>query len=447
MMDSPFIYFTDAVLRGPTLGTMLMCLAAAWVGVIVFLRKQSLLGESLSHAAYPGVICGVIIAGISGIDSDQESLIAVLIIFGAVCTSLLGLWMIQHLEQRLKVRSDSALCFVLSAFFGIGITLASEVQFSHTNLYRQVQTYLYGQAATMSDLHILIYGILCGLVLLTIVAYYKEIQVILFDREYAQSLGINAKPIDGLIFLLIVLAVVIGIRSVGVVLMSAMLISPAVAARQFTNRLSYMFVLAGFFGLLCAFLGNYFSVEGGKILSKVYPDVRMTLPTGPMIVSVASLLCLISLMIAPKRGLLWRLIRIARFRHRCLCENILKSFWRHGPHKEIFLSDLLHYQSIGSLHMRFILLQLSYNGWITSLSDGSYRLTNEGQIWAAKIVRLHRLWEVYLSDYLGVGAEKVHRNAEEMEHIITPQLERELTLLLQDPKRDPHHQPIPPLVQ
>ena len=97
--------------------------------------------------------------------------------------------------------------------------------------------------------------------------------------------------------------------------------------------------------------------------------------------------------------------------------------------------------------MRFILLQLSYNGWITSLSDGSYRLTNEGQIWAAKIVRLHRLWEVYLSDYLGVGAEKVHRNAEEMEHIITPQLERELTLLLQDPKRDPHHQPIPPLVQ
>lgn len=444
-MDSPFLYFTDAVLRGPTIGTMLMCLAAAWVGVIVFLKKQSLLGESLSHAAYPGVILGAIFAGTTGINSDQETYIALLIIAGAVITSLLGLWMIHQLEQRFKVRSDSALCFILSAFFGIGITLASQVQFSYTALYRQIQTYLYGQAATMSDHHILIYGALSALVLLIITLYYKELQVIIFDRDYAKSLGIHAKPIDALIFMLIVLAVVIGIRSVGVVLMSAMLITPAVAARQFTNRLSLMFALAGCFGLLCAFLGNYLSVEGGKILSALYPDVRMALPTGPMIVSVASLLCLISLMIAPQRGLLWRLIRIARFRHQCLCENILKSFWRHGPHKEIGIDDLLHYQNLGKLHLWIILLQLNYNGWITSLSDGSYRLTNEGRLWAAKIVRLHRLWEVYLSDYLGMGVEKVHRNAEEMEHIITPSLERELTLLLQDPKRDPHHQPIPPL--
>ena len=74
----------------------------------------------------------------------------------------------------------------------------------------------------------------------------------------------------------------------------------------------------------------------------------------------------------------------------------------------------------------------------------TYRLTKEGEIWAAKIVRLHRLWEVYLVDYLGIGPEKVHVNAEEMEHIITPELEHDLTLLLKDPKRDPHHQPIPP---
>lgn len=444
MIASPLIYFSDAVLRGPTIGSMLMCLAAAWVGVIVFLKKQSLLGESLSHAAYPGVIIGVIIAGISGIDSDAETTIALLIIGGAIMTSLLGLALIHQLEHRFKVRSDSALCFILSAFFGIGITLASEVQSGYTSLYRQVQTYLYGQAATMSDVHILIYGALCALVLCIITLYYKELQVIIFDREYAQSLGINAKPIDALIFLLIVLAVVIGIRSVGVVLMSAMLITPAVAARQFTNRLSFMLALAGLFGVLCAFMGNYFSVEGGKLLSHFYPDVRIALPTGPMIVAVASIVCLISLMIAPERGLLWRVIRIARFRHQCLCENILKSFWRQGPHKEIHISDLLHYQEIGSLHLRIILMQLNYSGWVTSLSDGSYRLTNEGRIWAAKIVRLHRLWEVYLSDYLGIGVEKVHRNAEEMEHIITPALERELTILLQDPKRDPHHQPIPP---
>jgi manganese/zinc/iron transport system permease protein len=94
--------------------------------------------------------------------------------------------------------------------------------------------------------------------------------------------------------------------------------------------------------------------------------------------------------------------------------------------------------------LRFILRKLVKEGWMSRTPSGGYRLTPEGKQWAAKIVRLHRLWEVYLADYLGVGIEKVHRSAEEMEHIITPDLEQELTLLLKDPKQDPHHQPIPP---
>jgi manganese/zinc/iron transport system permease protein len=95
--------------------------------------------------------------------------------------------------------------------------------------------------------------------------------------------------------------------------------------------------------------------------------------------------------------------------------------------------------------MFFILWRLCRNGWLEKIETGGYKLTHDGRLRAAKIVRLHRLWEVYLADYLGVGAERVHRNAEEMEHIITPELEKELTLLLHNPKRDPHHQPIPPM--
>lgn len=77
-------------------------------------------------------------------------------------------------------------------------------------------------------------------------------------------------------------------------------------------------------------------------------------------------------------------------------------------------------------------------------SPSTYKLTKEGRLRAGKIIRFHRLWEVYLANYVGVGHERVHRNAEEMEHIITPELEQELTLLLNDPKLDPHAQPIPP---
>lgn len=444
MIGSPWLYFTDAVLRAPTIGCMLMCFAAALVGVIVFLRKQSLLGESLSHAAYPGVIVGVLAAGMLSFADGEETIVSILIMLGAFFSTIAGLWAITFLERRLRVRSDSALCFVLSAFFGIGLTLASEVQFSYSSLYRQAQVYLYGQAATMTDVYIVIYGVLSAVVLFVVIFFYKEIQTIAFDRDYARSLGINTKGIDAIIFMLIVLAVMIGIRSVGVVLMSAMLIAPAAAARQFTNKLYVMFALAAFFGLLSGFFGNYLSVELTDTLAIKYPATRIALPTGPMIVMVASLICLLSLLFAPNRGLALRLARIVRFRYQCMCENLLKAIWRYDALGEVSFETIAKYQSASSLYLRFILLRLAYQGWVVRVSADTYRLTPEGRLWASRIVRLHRLWEVYLVDYLGVGAERVHRNAEEMEHIISSELEQELTLLLKDPKQDPHQQPIPP---
>lgn len=434
MLSSVFSYFTDSVLRAPTIGCMLMCMAAALVGVIVFLKKQSLLGESLSHAAYPGVIIGVIIAGTLEISQDHETIIALLVMGGALVSALIGLWAIGFLQNRLEVRSDSALCFILAAFFGIGLTLASQVQFAYSSFYRQVQVYLYGQAATMTDVHIVIYGVLASTILLVVILFYKEIQGIAFDPEYIRSIGVNKKVVDTTVFFLIVLAVVIGIRSVGVVLMSAMLIAPAAAARQYSNKLSYIFVLAGLFGIMSGFLGNYLSVEVSRWLMAKYPGERLALPTGPMIVIVASLICLLSLMFAPKRGLLLRLTRIIRFRYRCMCENLLKAIWRFGPKRVVSFESIAKHQSASFWYIRFVLNSLVNQGWLKR-AEGGYCLTHEGALWAARIVRLHRLWEVYLVDYLGVGSERVHRSAEEMEHIITPELEDKLMLILDDP----HH--------
>lgn len=443
MKFSFFSYFTDPLLRGPTIGSMFMCLAAALVGVIVFLRRQSLLGETLSHAAYPGVILGVIFSGVFGLDETNEGLVAAFIITGAFTTSLLGLWTVGFLERFFRISPDSALCFVLSAFFGVGLTIASQVQFSFTSLYRQMQTYLYGQAATMTDTHIMIYGGLSFFVVLMILLFYKELQVITFNREYAKSIGINTKVVDGFLFILIVLAVVIGIRSVGVVLMSAMLIAPAAAARQYSHKLYMLFFLAALFGMVSGFFGNYFSTIISMYLLSEYPDTRLSLPTGPMIVIVASVICILSLFFAPERGLLLRLIRIARFRFRCICESILKIMWRYNT-ETISFEDIKKYQSGSSIYLRIALKNLTINGWIVKIRPNCYVLTDDGKQWAAQIVRLHRLWEVYLVEYLGMGAERVHRNAEEMQHIITPEIEKELTLLLKDPKVDPHHQAIPP---
>lgn len=436
-------YFTDAVLRGPTIGSMLMCLATAWVGVILFLRKQSLMGETLSHAAYPGVIFGVLCTTSLSIYEGDDLSFAVVVMVGAFVSGLMGLYAIHWLERSLKIRNDAALCFVLSVFFGVGLTLASHIQLSHTALYRQVQAYLYGQAATMTDFHIVVYGFLSITVISIILLFYKELQSIAFNRDFAVSLGISVKAIESLFFVLIVAAIVISMRSVGIILMAAMLIAPAVAARQYTDRLSRMFGLAGLFGILSGYVGNYLSVELTHILSKMYPGERLMIPTGPMIVLVASALCFFSLLFAPKRGLLLRLLRIGYFRYRCLCENVLKTLWRHENKGAATFSDIAKRHHVSSLYLRFILKRLIWQGWVESLSKNTYQLTPDGRQWAARVVRLHRLWEVYLADHLGVGAERVHCNAEEMEHILTPELEKELTLILHDPQHDPHHQQIP----
>ncbi len=442
--QSVFMYFTDSVLRGPTIGCMLMCFAAGIVGVIVFLRKQSLIGETLSHATYPGVILGVIAAASLSLTPADESLVAVAIMVGAFISALLGLMSVQFLERKLAVRSDAALCFVLSAFFGIGLTLASRIQFVHPIFYRRVQGYLYGQAATMTDWHIMLYGILAFIVVSVALFFYKELQLLTFDREYGKTLGVRVKLIDALAFILTVVAIVVGIRSVGVVLMSAMLIAPAAAARQFSHKLSTIFGLAGLIGLVSGFLGNYLSTEVTHYLTNAYPASRLSLPTGPVIVVVASLICVIALIFAPDRGLFPRMMRIARFRYKTLCENILKQFWHNGASNSLSLEAISSYQHVSKLYLRWVLAQLMLNGWLEDKGNSRYLLTLDGEGWAARIVRLHRLWEVYLSDCLGVGADRVHRNAEEMEHIITPELEEQLTLLLDNPKQDPHKQPIPP---
>lgn len=198
--------------------------------------------------------------------------------------------------------------------------------------------------------------------------------------------------------------------------MSGMVIAPAVAARSFSNRLKSVFYLAGLFGALSGLLGNYFSVS-------------FDMPTGPMIVLSGTFFAFSGLLFSPKRGILFRFWRIWGFRLRCVEENLLKMAWKSG--------DVL--KSAKSFIEKVALWRLRKEGWI----DAQFRLTQDGMKRASSIVRLHRLWELYLTEELGFQSENVHRTAEEMEHILTPEMEERLTKLLEDPKRDPHQQLIP----
>lgn len=386
-----------------------MAVASSLVGSLVLLKKRSLIGETLSHAAFPGILVGVFI--VSGGMFLSMTL-------GGFAFALLGLASVHWMETRLRVKSDSALTFVLAAFMGWGILLASIIQRSHPMGYRQALLYLYGQAATMTRDQALLYASFAAVLILFLMLFYPRLKLIQFDAPFAQSLGIRYKPLELITFLLIVCAIILGIRSVGVVLMAGMLIGPAVAAKPWSHKFSTLLILSSFFGLLSALIGNFLSYH--------LSSPQFSLPTGPIILLTSSSLCLISLLIAPRSGLLIRLIRMQIFRFKCQLENGVKLLWKR-PQLKTELSF-------------FIKFSLRFKGWITK--DGT--LTPEGELAAQKIVRLHRLWEVYLVEYLGQNVEKVHRTAEELEHLFSPALEKQLTILLNNPQKDPHQQPIPP---
>lgn len=418
-------FFTDPILRAPTWGTLFMCIASSLMGVFVLLKKRSLLTETLSHATYPGIILFVSLFALFLPQHEEWMFLPVFV--GAFLSSFFALKAIEWLEE--KVPSDAALCFILALFFGAGVVLASGMQANFPKWYQAAQMLLFGQAATMTDIHIVLYGLLAFLTSLFLYASFRPLQALLFDRSFAASLGIRIRFFERIVFLFLLFSLIIGMRSVGVILMSGMAIAPAVAARQFSDRLQTVFWLAALFGAFSGLLGNILSVK--------LSVAKFSLPTGPMIVLVGTMLALFALAFAPKRGLFFRLFRIVRFRIRCIEENILKGIWKKGPRS---------FQELRNTHRMFLLPYLLFRmqreGWLKK-TDGIFALTHDGQQKAAAIVRLHRLWELYLTEQLGQEVEKVHRNAEEMEHILTPELEEKLTRILSNPQKDPHQQPIP----
>lgn len=428
-------FFSDPVLRGPTWGTFLMCIASSLIGVILLLQRRSLLAESLSHAAYPGIVIGLCVFTLLFPECQDKAFFAVLL--GALTTSFLGFKAIEWLEKRGKVHSDAALCFTLAVFFGVGAVAASIMQFTCPSSRNQLNALLFGQAATMSDIHVFLYAILTLAIVLFIGCAFRPLQAVLFDHEYAKTSSISVAWIERAVFWLFLFALILGIRSVGIVLMSGMAIAPAIAARQFTDRLQTLFLLASFFGGVSGLCGNILSVEGTVYLSQ--GGEKLTLPTGPAIILCSAAIAILALLFAPKRGLVFRVCRMIAFQLRCAKENLLKSIWKN---QQLSFQEIKRMHRISSVWLVGMLWHLKRGGWLAQRREG-YCLTPDGFRKAVSIVRLHRLWELYLVSELGVSKEKIHPVAEEMEHILTPEIEEQLTRLFAHSKEDPHGQPIP----
>jgi len=286
-------YFTDYTLRTITLGTAVLGAICGMLGSFAVLRKESLLGDAISHAALPGIAIAFLITGAK--DSN-------VLLLGALVSGLIGTWWIRGIVSKTHLKTDTALGLILSLFFGFGMLLLTYIQKQPNANQAGLDKYLFGQAATLVESDVIMMSIVTGISLLVLLLFWKEFKLLLFDANYAMTLGFNTKFIDGLISFFIVLAIVIGLQTVGVVLMSAMLLAPAAAARQWTNSLSVMVLLAAIFGM--------FSGVFGTAISASQPN----LSTGPVIVLVATVFVVFSFIFSPGRGILFKQIRLLRNR-------------------------------------------------------------------------------------------------------------------------------------
>lgn len=430
-------YFIDPILKAPTWGCLAMCIACSLVGALIFVRREVLLGETLSHAAYPGVMLAALLTLLPSLSKA----FTFCILLGAAFFSYLAMKLLERSKKKWNMHQDSALSFVLTAFFGLGLTLASLLQHTHTTLYKQALVFLFGQAATITDLDMYFSITLALLLVILIALFYYPLQVTLLDETFAKTVGISTTWVNRLIYFMLTASIVIGIRSIGLFLLSGMFIAPAIAARQWTHRLSLLLILSAFIGAFGGLLGIYFSVEGPALFLK--STSSLSLATGPTILIVTCTLTFISLLFAPQGGWLSRGFKILKFKLKCLQENILKTLWhfsQKNPENQTLktISQYLHLSKSSALVLCFYL----YLKRDLKRPSSTLGLTEKGRQKAQNIVRLHRLWELYLV-HIGVGKEKVHHHAEEMEHIITPNIEDKLLKLMKNPQKDPHNQPIP----
>ena len=415
----------DPIFLKVVVGTTLLASSSAVVGTFSYLKGQSLVGDAIAHALLPGVVLAFMLG-----DGKNPALL----ILGALVSGLIAHYGIAFIQNRTKLKSDTAVSLVLSTFFGFGIMLMSVVQQRGQGQQAGLERYLLGKAAAITLIDVYTFSALALVLLLGVALFYKGFQLMTFNEDFAHAIGLPVGLIRVTFTVLTVLAVTIGIQTVGVVLMAALLITPAAAARAWTKSLPQMIVLAAVFSAISAIVGTLISSAITKM------------PTGPWIVIILGLIGFTSLFIAPEKGWLFKRKRALENRSKINRENIMKLMYRQeemrGTGNKLTGPQILSIRAMREDALRVGLKDLKKRLWIIEHIDG-FTLTDLGRVEGRRVVRLHRLWELYLTERLGMAPDHIHPQAETMEHVITPEIEALLIKELGVPERDPHKSLIP----
>lgn len=410
-------------------GTLLLGVTAGLVGTFTLLRRQALVGDVVSHAALPGVAVAFL-AGELNAPGSGRSLGWLLV--GAAMSGTLAVVTISLLRRFTPIRPDAALATVLGVFFGMGAALFKTVQELPSGNQAGLQTMILGSAATMTAGDVRLIATAAAVTLVVTLLLFKELSILCFDEQTAAAQGWPVLLLDLCLTGLVVAVTVIGLQSVGI-LMVALLITPPSAARFWTDRLSWMAILAVVIGGLSAVAGCTVSATVPKLAG------------GPTIVLAGSLCFAVSLLFGTERGLLRKWLRQRRNTNRVGRDDLIRAMFEivesrlargAEPSSQnlsaiaVQTDDLLAKRSWSRQRLLGLINRAERDAIIRMDSDSGWRFTHDGARTARRNVRNHRLWELYLITHAHIPPSHVDRDADFSEHGLDPQVVEELELLL-----------------
>lgn len=420
-----FFSFQDINIRFVTLGTVLIGVSSGIVGVFAFLRKRSLTSDTVSHSLLPGIVIAFILSG-----SKNPFFLLV----GAFVGGFASILITDLITRHSKIKPDTANALTLSVMFGLGIMLLTSIQNSGNAAQAGLDHFLFGKAAAIASEDLVIF-IIANLVILSVVfIFYRAFKTVCFSRQYALASGFHVKFYETLLSILLVLTITVGIQSVGVVLTSALLITPAAAGRFISDKLHIIILFAAIIGAIGGLVGSF--------ISYIAPGM----PTGAWIVLTVTFIAIITFYFSPKGGIAYIWYHRRKQQNKILLENLLKIIYTRGENSgstaPLSLEGIMDKKFDKKSKVKSALQQLIKQKLIETRQE-SYVLTSSGRAEGKRITRLHRLWELYLTRYVKMAPDHVHDSAEAIEHILTPEIEKELEILLDFPKEDPHNKEIP----
>lgn len=386
------------------------------LGCFIVLRNMSLIGDALSHAILPGVVFAFIFLGYSTLGFFIGSVLA------GIITAVAITW-IQH---RVGTKNDAAVGIVFTAMFSIGVIGISWISRSE-GVHLDLKDFLFGNVLGVSDQDLILTAVVTGYVLLSVIVFYRYLFVTTFQPVIAQTMGISTKVIHYFLMLLLSFAVVASLQTVGVILVVAMLITPAATALLLSNRLGQVLVLAALFGFAAAVTG---------LLSAILLE---TTP-GPAMTVTATVFYLGAVVFAPNKGLLAQSKQKRDMQRRIRLEDLLKQAYRLSEKGQLQEQQLMQRLDMTALQLKRYIRRARQKKW---LNKDALSLTPTGSKQAQRMVRAHRLWETYQVDRMGLTAEQIHDEAEYYEHHLTDDILEEVDQILGFPAYDPHGSPIP----